>query len=472
MLLHISRLFCLLYLCTTFYSPPASIERIPNLKKAYSEHYQGSLLYAEGQVKRANAKFKQAYQIIPDNFHFALAYGLSEGRLGHSSNALELIGKAQGQLTRNTPDFAYKNAITSFLKGMVYSYNQDYGHAHQLVSQALHQIPDTPAVQSILLNTLGYLQIMNQSRNQHQSLEIEAHIHVRKHDLETARGYFQEALEMDSDNGTAFYNYKMLSDSLGLPLEFHEPTAEAKANNQTGPTFLYMHRTISNTLELHKFKELAFLVDISGSMVAEEVICMNDTRFAVMKDLSRKMVQEFPEEMALGIGTIGGDCPDEPAKWKPTGTTTKKELDTDLRFLIPDGTTPMLTRLMKTPELFIDSLDTPKTLFLISDGANTCREAGLDVCAFAEQLARKGITINVLTFLSSSYNNTSAFSEYICLADVTGGKIIYMDNLRCNFQAFNFDLAATCQLKIPQLEKSYCWGKHIETLWMYAGEGE
>ncbi|MEM6378989.1 MAG: VWA domain-containing protein [Bacteroidota bacterium] len=261
-----------------------------------------------------------------------------------------------------------------------------------------------------------------------------------------------------------------MSDSLGLPLKFHKPTAGAKAQVETGPTFLYMHRKISGTLELHKYSELAFLVDISGSMVAEKVVCMDDTRFAVMKDLSRKMVKEFPDSMALGIGTIGGDCPDEPAKWKTAGTMTKKELDTDLRFLIPDGTTPMLTRLKKTPELFVDSLDTPKTLFLISDGANTCREAGLDVCAFAEELARKGITINVLTFLSSSYNNTSAFSEYICLADVTGGRIIYMDNLRCNFQAFNFDLAATCQLKIPILEKSYCWGKHIKTLWMYSGE--
>lgn len=470
MLLNIGRLYFFLYLCTAFLGLPTKVEQPPNLKKAYSEHYQGSLLYAEGQVKKANAKFRQAYQILPDNFHFALAYGLSEGRIGHASSALELIDQAKRQLNRNAPDFAYKSAISHFLKGMVYSYNQDYGSAHQLVTQALQQIPDTPAVQSIMLNTLGYLQIMNQSKNQHKSSKLDAHIHVRKHDLEAAHGYFRKALELDSDNGSAFYNYKVLSDSLGLPLAFHEPTAAARAQNQTGPTFLYMHRTISSTLELHKFKELAFLVDISGSMVAEKVLCMGDTRFAVMKDLSRKMVKEFPESMALGLGTIGGDCPDEPAKWKPTGSMTKKELDTDLRFLIPDGTTPMLTRLMNTSELFIDSLDTPKTLFLISDGANTCREAGLDVCAFAEKLAQKGITINVLTFLNSSYNNTSAFSEYICLADVTGGRIIYMDNLRCNFQAFNFDLTTTCQLKIPILEKSYCWGKHIETLWMYAGE--
>ncbi|MEM6378990.1 MAG: hypothetical protein AAF705_12310 [Bacteroidota bacterium] len=184
MLVNIGRFCCLFLLCTAFFSPPTSA---PNLKRAYSEHYQGSLLYAEGQIKRANTKFKQAYQILPDNFHFTLAYGLSEGRLGHASSAIQLIDKAKNQLNRNEPDFAYKNAISHFLKGMVYTYNQEYGSAHRLITHALQQIPDTPAVQSIMLNTLGYLQIMNQSKNQHKSSKLPPHIHVRKHDLESAR---------------------------------------------------------------------------------------------------------------------------------------------------------------------------------------------------------------------------------------------------------------------------------------------
>lgn len=444
----------------------------PNRKKAYRQHYEGSLLYSEGRIKQANQKFKNAWQIIPDNFYFTLAYGLSEGRLGHVQAGLELINQAGSQLHRGVEDYDYKRSISSFMAGMVYTYGQDYDAAFRQIQSALSTLPDSAEVESIMLNNLGYLQLLNQSRNQHETSDQPAHLHIRKHDLEAAHQYFQQALERDPDNGTAYYNYKALSDTLGLSLAFNPPTAEAKRRAGTDqPTFLYMDEHIRRTLELDQYQELVFMVDISGSMVAEQVLCMADDRFGVMKTLSRKIVAKLPEHIKLGIGTIGGDCPDEPAKWKPSGTMDKKELDTDLRFLIPDGTTPLLTRLLQAPTLFSDSTQSKKTIFLISDGANTCRESGIDICAFAEELAQRDITVNVLTFLNSSLNNTSAFSEYLCLADNTNGKVIYMDNLRCYFETFDFDLTSNCQLTIPKFEKSYCWGQHIETLWMYSPEG-
>ncbi|HKK73540.1 MAG TPA: VWA domain-containing protein [Saprospiraceae bacterium] len=444
----------------------------PNRKKAYKEHYEGSLLYTEGHIKRANQKFKRAYQILPDNFYFALAYGLSEGRLGNPQNGLEVIQQANRLLKRGMEDYYYKQAIGDFMAGMVYAYNQDYDAAFRQIQSALTSLPDSTDLKSIMLNNLGYLQLLNQSKNQHETSDTPAHLHLREHDLEAAHLFFQKALEQDPDNGTAYYNYKMLSDTLGLSLEFNPPSSEAKQRAQTDqPTFLYMDEHIRRTLELDQYQELVFMVDVSGSMVAEQVLCMADDRFGVMKTLSRKIVAELPEHIQLGIGTIGGDCPDAPAKWKPSGTIDKKELDTDLRFLIPDGTTPLLTRLLSSPELFSDSTQSKKSIFLISDGANTCRESGLDICAFAEELAQRGITVNVLTFLNSSLNNTSAFSEYICLADNTNGKVIYMDNLRCYFETFDFDLTSSCQLTIPKFEKSYCWGQHIETLWMFSPEG-
>lgn len=451
------------YSISLFFSLP------PNRKKAYSEHYQGSLLYAEGQLQRANQKFKNAYQILPDNFYFALSYGLSEGRLGHSSEGLQLVQEANVLLDRSDEEYDYKKAICTFTAGMVYAYNQDFANAFRQIQSAINALPDSASTKSIMLNNLGYLQILNQSKNLHKTSDIPAHIHIRKHDFEKAYTYFEQALELNPDNGVAYYNYKLLSDTLGRELAFDAPIHDAKVRAQTdGPTFLNMHQHVYQTLELNQYDEIAFMVDISGSMVAEHVICMGSTRFDVMKDLSRKIVADLPATTLLGIGTIGGDCPDEPAKWKPSGTITKKELDTDLRFLIPDGTTPLLTRLLRAQELFSDSSQTNKTIFLISDGANTCREGGTDICDFAEELSQKGITVNVLTFLSSTFNNTSAFSEYICLADNTGGKVIYMDNLRCNFETFDFDLTKACQLQLPTFQKSSCWGEHIETLWMYS----
>lgn len=444
-----------------------------NLKKAYQEHYEGSLLYAEGFIKKANQKFKRAYQILPDNFYFALAYGLSEGRLGNKQLGIDLIHQANKHLPKEEDNYDYKRSVASFMAGMVYAYNQDYDAAFQQIQTALSNLPDSASVKSIMLNNLGYLQLLNQSRNQHETRDSPAHLHIRKHDLEDAHFYFQQALKLNPENGVAYANYKTISDTLGLAVEFNKPSIEAKKRAQTDePTFLYMDEHIRSSLELGKYEELAFLVDVSGSMVAEQVLCMADDRFGVMKTLSRKIVKKLPDQVKLGIGTIGGDCPDAPAKWKPCGSISKDELDTDLRFLIPDGTTPLLTRLLQSPELFSATSHTKKSIFLISDGSNTCRERGLDICAFATELAQKDITVNVLTFLNSSFNNTSAFSEYICLADNTNGKVIYLDNLRCFFETFDFDLTTSCQLTIPEIEKSYCWGDHIETLWMYSPKGK
>lgn len=450
---------------------PGTLPDKPNQKRAYKVHYEGSLLYSEGKIKQANQKFKIAYQIIPDNFYFAMAYGLSEGRLGHSQEGLAIIQRANRQLAPHAEDYSYQKAIGHFMAGMVYTYQQDFGAAFRQMQSARTLLPEDSPINSILLNNLGYLQLLNQSTNQHQSGKLPAHRHLRQHDLQAAYHYFQQALAQDPENGTAYHNYQMLGDTLGLTPEFQSPGVETSRSNPANqPTFLNMDEHILQTLELRQFDELVFMLDISGSMVAEKVLCMNDDRFGVMKTLSRKIVAQLPDQTRLGIGTIGGDCPDLPAKWKPSGTISKRELDTDLRFLIPDGTTPLLSRLLRSPELFSDSTQTSKSIFLISDGANTCRESGLDICTFAEELARKGITVNVLTFLNASLNNTSAFSEYICLADNTNGQVIYLDNLRCYFETFHFDLTSHCQLAIPSFEKSYCWGQHIETLWMYTPE--
>ncbi len=460
----------LLFIHLLFLGRKAETARsIPNFKKAYSEHYQGSLLYSEGFIQKANNKFKNAYSILPDNFYFCLAYGLSEGRLGREKNGLELINQAFKGLEKEDPDYLYKKVVARFLKGMVYAYNESYANAYTSVRSALYQAPDSAYLKSTFENTLGYLTILNQSKNRHKGTDLGAHIHVRKGDLEKALSHFSNALEWNEENFHAYENYKTLCDTLQLVPQYNPPGDVQNANANYEPTFLNMHQKIMRGLDLETFESVAFLVDVSGSMVMEKVLCMGQTRFEVMKILSRKIVNDLPSTTDLGIGTIGGDCLDTPAKWKPTGSLDKRALDQDLRFLIPDGTTPMLSMLLKVAELFPDSVQQKKSVFLISDGANTCREGGFDVCSFALDLSRKGIVVNVLTFLNSTYNNTGAFSEYICLADNTGGKVIYMDNLRCHFEPFNFDLVSTCNLSIPKLEKSQCWGPAIKTLWMYQG---
>jgi len=440
---------------------------LPNQKKAYSAHYQGSLLYAEGEWGKANQKFQQAHSIVPNNFYFGLSYGLSEGRLGKAKRGVSLIQNAMTYLDPLDPDFRYKYASAIFLKAMVHAYSQDYGAAYQQMQQSKNIAPDTLPLQSLIEHNMGFLSIANQTINRNRRDRLAAHYHVRKHDLEKGLSHFESALKTNPGNNNTLHNYQVLCDTLGLPNRYKDQAPSDKIKTKIEPTFIDMHQKIIEDLRLDQYAELAFLVDVSGSMVSQNVLCMNDTRFNVMKDLGRKVVDALPEETALGLGTIGGDCPDDPAQWDMVGQLDKKALRTKLRFLIPDGTTPLLTMLKKAPTLFSDSSKAKRSIFLVSDGANTCREPGLDICFFAEELAKKDIAVNVLTFLSSSYNNTGAFSEYLCLAEKTGGQIIYMDNYRCFFQTLSFDLLETCYLKLPNLVQSTCWGGSNRDLWMF-----
>ena len=277
---------------------------IPNFKKAYSEHYQGSLLYSEGFLQKANNKFKNAYAILPENFYFCLAFGLSEGRLGRQKNGLALINQALGVLERDDPDYHYKKVVAQFLKGMVYSYNESYANAYATVKSALYQAPDSAYLKSTFENALGYLTILNQSKNRHKGSDLSAHIHIRKGDLERALTHFAKALDWNEENYPAYQNYKALCDTLHIIPKYNPPGNIQNANTNYEPTFLNMHQKIMRGLKLESFESVAFLVDVSGSMVMEKVLCMGQTRFEVMKILGRKIVKEFRNLGRQGLTII------------------------------------------------------------------------------------------------------------------------------------------------------------------------
>lgn len=453
-----------------FFSGDAPASR----KDAYRFHYRGTLSYAEGDLKQANQYFRRAYHILPGNFYFAISYGLTQGQRGDLSEALDIIRTARRRVSFDDPEVKRKKSLAQFFMGLAQSYNLEFGQAYRSVSNGLYLLEDDPEAASVFENTLGYLRVRNQAVNSHQRENLPAHYHVHQRDLQQAIEHFERALELDPGNPAARYNYKMLCDTLGYTPRYAVSALSPQADEEEDsyqPTFLDMHTRLANELELSTFDELVFLVDISGSMVQEKVICMGDTRFNVMKELARRTLATFSNQQRYGLGTIGGTCDSEPDFWKPVGSISREELDTRFRFLIPDGTTPLLTRMLDSPELFSDSSSTNKTIFLISDGANTCRVGGVDICQFAEELAARGITVNVLTFLSTTLNNTNAFAEYLCLAETTDGHIIYMDNYQCKLEPLSFDLLASCQLRLPVMEKSTCWGEHIDVLWNIFPEG-
>ncbi|HOY15861.1 MAG TPA: hypothetical protein PLC89_01150 [Haliscomenobacter sp.] len=439
----------------------------PPDKQAYRLHYQGSLLYAEGKYRQASGHFERAYQLFPENFSFALAHGLCLGRMGEPGTAKNVLEKARRLVASNDQERQQKLALATFFLGMSYSYADRYGEALPFIRDAIamQQNIAQKSLLSIFYNALGKAILLNQGRNAHRRNYQALHYHVHRRDMEKAFAAFESAVKADPENTIALYNYRLLADTLKVTSILPEADSTQPQRKEYKPTFINMHSTIISDLKLNNYDELVFLVDISGSMVMEKVVCYGADRFTAMKDLCLKILPEIDTSIALGIGTIGGVCDSPPDLWFASGGISRVDLRSKLRFLIPDGTTPLLTMLLRCPELFSDDPRHSKSIFLISDGANTCREGGMDICEWATTLAQKGIAVNVLTFLSTTSDNTDAFAEYLCLAENTKANIIYLDNYRCRLEPFAFDIVKTCQSKIPAMEKSTCLGPSVKGLW-------
>lgn len=457
---------CLLGLAVGLLSTARALPASP--QQAYEWHYRGCLYYGEGKFRQAKDLLHQAYQAQPFNTNFGLAYGLCLGRIGQPEQAFEVFAANRRAILARDPERAQKLALNSFFSGMAFLYSHRYEQAFALLKGAVAAQKDLaqPKLLSIFYNALAYATLLNQSNNAHRKADQPPHFHIHRRDMERAADYYAESLRANPENEVTLANYRTLADTLQLLDQLPPGLGFILDSARTKPTFIQMHQTILRDLDLGRFQELVFLVDISGSMVMEKVVCYGADRFTAMKELSMRLLPDLGKTVRLGIGTIGGNCGTVPDLWYSTGSISRQDLNDKLRFLIPDGTTPLLSMLVKSPELFQGPDTLLRSIFLISDGANTCREGSLGMCDLARDLAEKKITVNVLTFLENSFDNTSAFGEYLCLTELTKGKIIYLDNYRCALEPLAFDLVRTCQLKLPVLEKSNCWGEHIKNLWM------
>ncbi len=424
--------------------------------------------YGEGHYKQAEAHFRQAHNAVPDNFYFAVALGVAMSRAGHHEAGRALLDRANRLLRPKDPEYTIKRAAWHFFVGISYLYagKARYAIAHIKRAIAMEEHSGDERKLSVFHNTLGYALLLHQGQGAYVKAGLALHYHVYRQDLERAVEQFEKALRYNPHNTVALLNYRTIADTLGLPhtqwLAYADSLAQQR---QLTPAFSAMPARIDQLLQLGRYEDVLFLVDISGSMVMEKVICLNQSRFSVMKEMALYLVERIPARTRLGLATIGGDCDKPPLKWMPVGSLSPKHLKDEIHYLYPDGTTPLLTMLVKSPELFATPDSVAKSIFLISDGENICRVGNLDICAWAAGLAGRNITIHVLTFLDASLHNTGAFAEYTCLADYTGGKVVYIDNYRCSVELFDFNLLETCQLAIPPLRRSNCYDPIVKDMW-------
>ncbi|MFF4838025.1 VWA domain-containing protein [Streptomyces sp. NPDC001315] len=164
------------------------------------------------------------------------------------------------------------------------------------------------------------------------------------------------------------------------------------------------------------------VLDVSGSMRANDMD--GTSRMAAAKQAFNEVLDATPEEVRLGIRTLGANYPGDDrktgckdtAQLYPVGPLDRTEAKTAVATLTPTGWTPIGPALLKAAD-DLDGGTGSKRIVLISDGEDTC--APLDPCEVAREIAAKGIglTIDTLGLVPS----TKLRRQLSCIAEATGG---------------------------------------------------
>jgi Ca-activated chloride channel family protein len=164
------------------------------------------------------------------------------------------------------------------------------------------------------------------------------------------------------------------------------------------------------------------VLDVSGSMRARDID--GQSRMTAAKQAFNDVLDATPEEVELGIRTLGANYPGDDrrtgckdtAQLYPVGPLDRTEAKTAVATLTPTGWTPIGPALLKAADDLAGG-DSSKRIVLISDGEDTC--APLDPCEVAREIAAKGIGLTIDTL---GLVPTAKLSRQLsCIAEATGG---------------------------------------------------
>ncbi|MGW2614887.1 VWA domain-containing protein [Streptomyces sp. NPDC001500] len=164
------------------------------------------------------------------------------------------------------------------------------------------------------------------------------------------------------------------------------------------------------------------VLDVSGSMRTKDMD--GGTRMAAAKQAFNEVLDATPENVLLGIRTLGANYPGDDrktgckdtAQLYPVGPLDRTEAKTAVATLSPTGWTPIGPALLKAAD-DLDGGSGSKRIVLISDGEDTC--APLDPCEVAREIAAKGIGLTIDTL--GLVPNVTMRRQLSCIAEATGG---------------------------------------------------
>lgn len=226
--------------------------------------------------------------------------------------------------------------------------------------------------------------------------------------------FTQEMLKIPADTLSKYKGYfpkGFIEDIVISPQDTFCPLPFPKEEDIAGSTGIDLG-VFENVL---KYKEVLFVLDISGSMrqpISKESL---RTRFNLMKDLVGQEIKNADSTQKIGILTIGGNCPITPLVDIEVDTGNRKQLTNTLNRLQPEGYTPLYSTLAASPKYF-SAEENEKIILLASDGMESCQKY-LSVCQLAEDLCNQGIKIEVFSLLLDEKANYDAYGLYQCMSD-------------------------------------------------------
>ena len=165
------------------------------------------------------------------------------------------------------------------------------------------------------------------------------------------------------------------------------------------------------------------VLDVSGSMRTRDID--GASRMAAAKQAFNEVLDSVPQEVELGIRTLGANYPGKDTKvgckdtkqLYPVGPLDRTEAKTAVATLAPTGWTPIGPALLGAADDLEGDGDATRRIILITDGEDTC--APLDPCEVAREIAAKGIHLTIDTLGLVPDDKTRR--QLTCIAEATGG---------------------------------------------------
>ncbi|MEV7425240.1 MULTISPECIES: VWA domain-containing protein [unclassified Streptomyces] len=165
------------------------------------------------------------------------------------------------------------------------------------------------------------------------------------------------------------------------------------------------------------------VLDVSGSMRTRDID--GKSRMTAAKQAFNDVLDAVPQEVELGIRTLGADYPGKDTKvgckdtkqLYPVGPLDRTEAKTAIATLVPTGWTPIGPALLGAADDLGEEGDASRRIVLITDGEDTC--APLDPCEVAREIAAKGIHLTIDTLGLVPDEKTR--QQLTCIAEATGG---------------------------------------------------